>query len=826
MADNIIVIILDDQSPNLLPYMAQAGVLAGQGVTFTNYFTPSPVCCTSRASMLTGWHPHNHGTISNDWPTGGYDKFFEDGMEDESIFKVLADGAGYRCNLVGKYLNHYHTLGNDGTGGATYPALHVPPGLAECWLMEDGYDQFDYSVTKKLPSGTTRIVSGETEQDYAVDRMKEVSVDFIERHVANFPASKFLLIVAPTAPHGRVKSPDPENLRFTPAPRHRALTPDRPASWGPVNFVNGDCGGAGDGGCSVVTLPDPGGNPNFNTIVTNPTAWHPTTTLANKPLANKVKDHVNRVRMMQSINEMTQAIRACLTAQGIADETWIILTDDNGFHLGEHAMRGGKGSAFDHDCRLPFIVVPPGGTTASTSTKMVSGVDMHNTFRDIAGLAQDTTRDGRSIKGFVSGTPPTPWRKTNLVAYTPDKFTWEDAQGTGVVPAHYSLRDVDRLYVDFDRSRPGPPDTERGEFYRCDVDPWQTINQYPYVVQASRDDLDELLEELSTTSGAPHWAASLTDAPTTVLGDAPVATSTNIFQLDALDFDEGPEGRYYLTSVTDYPRGPAIEAPYVWTQGIPGLTTAGKASDLESYWGCTLLVSDRLPNGAHGGEAGLDENLQDLTLMLRGSAQQVNVAYSFQGSLAFEFKARHMGEIRPQRLETRDPACLVPLLFQVAGGGRRSRDFKVWEMESPWQDENQLWIDVFPDTTLVIPDAKIRVTGPCGSFVITDRVTQSGFQWRLGSSGLDIPDGERVIVDCETRRAYKTTEDDESWNTDGLEDVSRGLTPFGPSRMLLPLTPQPVRRSARERRIVIDWQVVAGAEDRTMMEVRAKDRRP
>ena len=69
--DNVIFILTDDQSATELAAMPNTqALIGGQGMTFTRAYIPYPLCCPSRASMLTGEYMHNHGVRGNAGPFG------------------------------------------------------------------------------------------------------------------------------------------------------------------------------------------------------------------------------------------------------------------------------------------------------------------------------------------------------------------------------------------------------------------------------------------------------------------------------------------------------------------------------------------------------------------------------------------------------------------------------------------------------------------------------------------------------------------------------------------------------------------------------------
>ena len=67
-------------------------ILQDEGVTFTNAFTTSPLCCPSRSSILTGRYAHNHHVNSNNKNCSG--PAWIEGPEKQNFGKLLQD-SGY-----------------------------------------------------------------------------------------------------------------------------------------------------------------------------------------------------------------------------------------------------------------------------------------------------------------------------------------------------------------------------------------------------------------------------------------------------------------------------------------------------------------------------------------------------------------------------------------------------------------------------------------------------------------------------------------------------------------------------------------------------------
>lgn len=69
---NVILIMTDDVSVSMVDFLLGKKMMPNlqeniidNGITFTNSFVSSPLCCPSRATTLTGLYPHNHGILHN-----------------------------------------------------------------------------------------------------------------------------------------------------------------------------------------------------------------------------------------------------------------------------------------------------------------------------------------------------------------------------------------------------------------------------------------------------------------------------------------------------------------------------------------------------------------------------------------------------------------------------------------------------------------------------------------------------------------------------------------------------------------------------------------
>jgi N-acetylglucosamine-6-sulfatase len=209
---NVLLMVSDDQawsdfSRDLMPSVF--GDLVDQGVLFKRAYVNTPLCCPSRAQMLTGLYEHHTGVDANAVP-----------LERPTIVQALHD-SGYRTMLAGKYLNSWESCGPRpefdrwDCVGAPEPSTY---SMVNPWINEDGtWHQF---------------------QGYQTDILADKVVDFVESTPAEQP---FFAIYAPTTPHMPADDPRYDDMPVTP-PRgpsfdQDTLTTDSPlyARRGPLS---------------------------------------------------------------------------------------------------------------------------------------------------------------------------------------------------------------------------------------------------------------------------------------------------------------------------------------------------------------------------------------------------------------------------------------------------------------------------------------------------------------------------------------------------------------------------------------------------------------
>ncbi|RAY14234.1 sulfatase [Actinomadura craniellae] len=446
---NIVLVLTDDLSWNLVEHMPRVQQMRQQGLTFSRYFVSNSLCCPSRASILSGRYPHNTRVLTNEAPTGGFQAFLRDGAERET-FATALQSAGYRTALMGKYLNDYDPAKVQGGSRA-----YIPPGWSDWRATSLAYREYGYTLNEN----GTLVRYGNRPRDYLTDVLAAKGTEFLTGAPAGRP---FLLKISTFAPH----SP------YVPAPRHARSFPGLRAPR-PPSFNEAD-------------LSDkPGwlrGYPRLNPA----------------QIADIDRRYRDRVRMVQSIDELVGRLLATLQARGLDRDTYVVFTSDNGLHLGEHRMPEGKATAFDTDTHVPLIVRGPGVPRGRTVSALTQNTDLAPTFQELAGTPVGPRVDGRSLVPFLRGRPVTGWRQGALIEHFDPVISPTDPDRhrrlAGYPTPHRALRTENELYVEYDGG-------ER-EYYDLVRDPHQLDNAIGRLPPERQLALSQMMYALYKCSGA------------------------------------------------------------------------------------------------------------------------------------------------------------------------------------------------------------------------------------------------------------------------------------------------------------------------------------
>jgi N-acetylglucosamine-6-sulfatase len=452
-APNIVFILTDDLSMNLLPFMPHLQEVEQQGMTFNDYFVSDSLCCPSRSSIFTGDFPHDTGVWANAGPEGGFSQFYKRGDE-QHTFSLALQQMGYRTALMGKYLNRYMQ-----TQPAGLSDTYVPPGWSEWDAVGWGYNEFNYWMNE---NGTLHYY-GASPSDYLTDVLSRKGTQFIDDSVR--AGEPFFLELSTFSPH----SP------FVPAPQDANSFPG-------------------------LTAPEP---PNFDVLPTNAPRWlavHP-------PLDFRQVNQINstfrrRVQDVQSLDRLIWQIQQTVALDGVANNTYLVFSSDNGLHTGEYRLMPGKLTAFDTDIKVPLIVDGPGVSPGSTTDAMAENIDLAPTFAAIGGA--QFSGDGTSLLPVLEGQTPSDWRNAALIEHHgPDLFTGDpDFQqpASGNPSTYEAMRTHDFLYVEY-------ADGEH-EFYDLATDPFELQNLAPKLSPTELQTLHTELLALENCHDEPTcWAA-------------------------------------------------------------------------------------------------------------------------------------------------------------------------------------------------------------------------------------------------------------------------------------------------------------------------------
>ena len=373
---NIVLITADDMRADDLDFMPRTKKFLGRaGVTFTNALSNYPLCCPARATILTGQYPHNNGIKGNEWPEGGYKKFYLSGAEQETL-PVWLQRAGYRTGFIGKYLNHYgSTDPNESTpGGATY----VPPGWND-WRATVGHVMEYYCPTLN-ENGTRHRYRGH----YQTDLYTQLGESFIESSVRR--GKPFFLWASHLAPHlghDRAKDDPCRSVNGAPAPpaqRHRGMfdgidLPDFTAKSQPSytrdeSFNEPDMSDKGTYMRDRVPL----------------------------DLAHQREVNESRLAALQALDESVGDTVDTLRAQGVLGNTMIVFASDNGWLFGEHRAEK-KILPYEESLRVPIVVRGPGFPAGVRRPQPVGLVDIAATALDVSGAVATKAQDGVSLLG-------------------------------------------------------------------------------------------------------------------------------------------------------------------------------------------------------------------------------------------------------------------------------------------------------------------------------------------------------------------------------------------------------------------------------------------
>jgi N-acetylglucosamine-6-sulfatase len=435
---NIIVITTDDQSMSMMRarYMPTTTKQVGhRGTTFTNYVVTTPLCCPSRASLLTGQYAHNHAVLTNHYGL----------LEDkDNVLPVWLRRAGYRTAHVGKFLNAYEEAVGD--------RFQVAPGWDVWFTAVGGTRYFDYEVS----ANGRRRHFGNGPRSYITRVLNRKAATLVRRFTPQ--RQPLYLQLDHRAPHTETGTNSGGRCGL------RAV-PEDPAD---TERVRDD------------PLPDP---PSFNEadVSDKPPYIRDAPLLSGRRIKKITRRFQCGSASLRAVDRGVKKIVRSLKQTGELGNTVLIFTSDNGYYFGEHRIGRDKSHPYEEGIRVPLLIRAPGrfGRGGRIADEPAANIDLVPTLLQVAGAhpcadADDCrVMDGRSLVPVLRG-EDWPRDRGLLIEY-------DGASSKGKSSCEYhGIRAEGWIYVDHARI-PNPltlvcEETELTELYNLTTDPFQLHN--------------------------------------------------------------------------------------------------------------------------------------------------------------------------------------------------------------------------------------------------------------------------------------------------------------------------------------------------------------
>ena len=347
--------------------------IAVGGMRFTNCFCTNSICAPSRATILTGQYEHVHGV-----------RTLGDALDRRRMtFVKLLREAGYQTGIVGKW--HLGTADANRPAGFDYWNVLPGQGLYHDPVMHE----MDASNPDK---GVEKVIEG-----YTTDIITDVSLDWLRRRDRDRP---FCLMCHHKAPH-RPWEPDEKHARM-----YEDEDIIEPATFND-DYAN-RASAAAEARMRVdrdLTFEDLKADPPAGLSPAEEKSWK---------YQRYIKDYL---RCVASVDDNVGRLLDYLDEEGIADDTIVCYTSDQGFFLGDHGWYD-KRLMYEESLRMPFLVRYPRAVRAgSVSDAMVLNLDFAQTFLDFAGVGAPAEMMGRSFRPVLGGRTPGDWRTSMYYRY-------------------------------------------------------------------------------------------------------------------------------------------------------------------------------------------------------------------------------------------------------------------------------------------------------------------------------------------------------------------------------------------------------------------------
>jgi arylsulfatase A-like enzyme len=391
--------------------------LAREGVRFDRCLVPNSICGPARATVQTGTYNHINGFFNNS--NCRFDS-------SQITFPKLLQSAGYQTAVVGKW------------------HLETDPKGFDYWEIVPG--QGRYYNPPMIRNGA-RV----QHQGYVTEIITDLAIDWLRQRDKSKP---FVLMCQHKAPH-RPWEPNLKDLDF-----------DHDRKYPEPETLFDDYGGRGLAEHDQDMTIEKTMNKVDTKLVTPPAltaaqreqweAYYKPRNEAFEKAGLQGKDLV-RWKYNRYMHDYLGCIHAVdgnvgrllkyLDDEGLATNTIVIYSSDQGFYLGEHGWFD-KRWIFEESLRTPLLVRWPGVTKPGTMNKdLVSNLDFAETFLEAAGLPIPKRMQGRSLVPLLKGQTPADWRKSFYYHYYEYPQPHHVRPHYGVVTDRYKLV---HFYVDSD----------------------------------------------------------------------------------------------------------------------------------------------------------------------------------------------------------------------------------------------------------------------------------------------------------------------------------------------------------------------------------------
>jgi len=439
---NILYIMSDDHAAHAMSCYGsvinrtpQMDRIANEGMRLDNCFCTNSICTPSRASILTGKYSHANGV-----------RVFNDMDQRQVTVPKILQAVGYQTAIFGKW-----HLGHGG--------IHDPQGF-DRWCVLPG--QGLYHDPKMFDQGAERVVEG-----YATDIITDMSLDWLERRDRDRP---FFLMTHHKAPH-RPWEPDD---------RHADMYEDTDIPE-PANLFD-DYSHRGTAAREAKMRI--GRDFNERDLKIEPPPGLSEEEFVRWSYQRYIKDYL---RCVASVDDNIGRMLDWLDQAGLAEDTVVIYTSDQGFFLGDHGWYD-KRFMYEESLRMPFVVRYPREIAAgSVNGDLILNVDFAPLFLDYAGLLPTPRQmHGFSFRDNLRGQTPADWRESFYYRY------YVHIDGGHSVWAHYGLRTARYKLIFYYEEEPGP---QEWELFDLQEDPMEMRSVYDDPEYA--DVVADLKEELA-----------------------------------------------------------------------------------------------------------------------------------------------------------------------------------------------------------------------------------------------------------------------------------------------------------------------------------------